>query len=314
MNITRNSINSSGKPFGTVTITNDQLLIRHDLKPELIIKDPDVIQEVLNKTDKGIKILYDNYYLGIGEIAALYEVCYANLNRRIKKIEITTGKNDKRRSTTYGRKLSEETRRKIGEKSKGRKGSGRYERTPEIREKISKGLKEYYATHEVSEETRKKLSQAWADGKYDNSPMGTGIHGYFYSIKNNRKFYYRSLLELYYLLKIEEDSSIYAFQVEPFQISLDGIHHYTPDFLINDQHIKELKPANHLNYIKEQERFELEVKSAQEYANNHNMTFEVIYDTDLGYDTRQFKRWLLNHSEIIDLYQITFDRDISNWS
>ena len=44
------------------------------------------------------------------------------------------------------------------------------------------------------------------------------------------------------------------------------------------------------------------------------MTFEVIYDTDLGYDTKQFKRWLLNHSEIIDLYQITFDRDISNWS
>lgn len=144
--------------------------------------------------------------------------------------------------------------------------------------------------------------------------MGTGIHGYFYSIKNNKKFYYRSLLELFYLIKIEEDPTIQTFQIEPFQIPLDGIHHYTPDFLLNNQHIKELKPSNHLKYIKENKRFELEIKSAQEYANKNNMTFELIYDTDLNYDTKKFKRWLLSHSEVIDLYQITFDRDISNWS
>ena len=46
--------------------------------------------------------------------------------------------------------------------------------------------KKYFQEHEVSEETRKKLSQAWIDGKYENSPMGNGIHGYFNSIKNNK--------------------------------------------------------------------------------------------------------------------------------
>lgn len=209
--------NSSGKIIGQVYIDTTQIIIKHNTKPELIITDEDVIIEVLKRTDKGIILLYDKYFLSLGEIAALYDVCYASINR--KKLPFTTKRSEGRRSSTFGTHHSEETKRKIGEKSKGRI-IPQYERTPEIREKISQGLKKYYEENEVSQETRKKLSQAWVDGKYKNSPMGTGIHGYFNSIKNNKKFYFRSLLELKYMILLEEDSEVISFQSEPFQIKL----------------------------------------------------------------------------------------------
>ena len=314
--VIRQCKNSSGKTIGEVEVLEDKIIIKHYTKPELIITDKTVIQEVKNKTLEGIKILYDEYFLVTAEIAALYDMPYSTMNReKIPKAKITTGKNAGRRNSRYGAIFSEETKRKIGEASKGRKNSGNYERTPEIREKISQGLKSYYTTHEVSKETRKKLSQAWVDGKYENSPMGTGIHGYFTSHKNNKTFYFRSLLELNYLIILEENKEVNKYQVEPFQIPLkDNIHHYTPDFLVNGQEIKELKTSKHLSYTKEDERFAEEIAAALKYANENNMTFEVIYDTDLGFETRQFKRWLLAHPEIIKLYSITFDRDISKWS
>lgn len=128
---TRKSINSSGVVFGEVVIQDDQIIIRHNTKPELIITNPDVITEVFNKTDEGIRILYDEYELMIGEIAALYGVTYSNINRiRMPKIQITSGKNTGRRNSRFGAAVSAETRQKIGEKSKGRQGCGQYERTP----------------------------------------------------------------------------------------------------------------------------------------------------------------------------------------
>ena len=306
--------NSSGKIIGTVEILQNEIIIKHNLKPELKITNLEHINLIKNKTNEGIILLYDEYYLNIAEIAALYGTSYATLNKKFKQLPIRTGKNDKRRSTTYGRKLSEETKKKIGEKSIGRQGSGQYERTAQIKEKISKGLKNYYANNEVSLETRQKLSQAWVDGKYKNSIMGRGIQGSFTSLKNNKKFHFRSLLELKYLLLIEEDSSIKYYEVEPFVIKINNIHHYTPDFLLNGKDIKELKPFNHLKYINEKERFQQEQKSAKEYAKKNNMTYEVLYDIDINFETKKFKKYLLNNPEILKKYNIFFNRDISKWS
>ena len=47
---TRKSINSSGTVFGEVIMQDNQIIIRHNTKPELIITDPAVIKEVFNKT------------------------------------------------------------------------------------------------------------------------------------------------------------------------------------------------------------------------------------------------------------------------
>ena len=55
--IIRECKNSSGKKFGQVIFDDKELLIQHDKKPELKITDPQVIQEVLNKTSLGIKQL-----------------------------------------------------------------------------------------------------------------------------------------------------------------------------------------------------------------------------------------------------------------
>lgn len=136
--IIRQCKNSSGKIIGEVEIFEDKIVIKHYTKPELTITDKAVIQEVKNKTIKGIKILYDEYFLITAEIAALYNMPYSTMNReKMPKAEVATGKNTGRRNSRYGATLSEETKRKIGEASKGRKNSGNYERTPEIREKIS---------------------------------------------------------------------------------------------------------------------------------------------------------------------------------
>ena len=307
-------INSSGKIIGKIEILLDKIIIKHNLKPELVINNLNDIKIIQEKTDEGILLLYDKYYLNIAEIAALYDVSYATLNKRFKKLPIQTGRNDKRRSTTYGKKLSEQTKRKIGEKSIGRHNSGKYERTSEIRQKISNGLKEYYSTHQISQQTKQKLSQAWVNGKYKNSPMGTGIHGYFTSIKNNKQFYFRSLLELKYLLIIEQDQTIKYYDVEPFSIKIEDNHHYTPDFLLNGQDIKELKPCDHLKYIKEQDRFNQQQQVAKQYAQKHNMTYEIIYDKDIDFESRKFKKYLLNNQQILKKYNISFDRDISKWS
>ena len=142
--------------------------------------------------------------------------------------------------------------------------------------------------------------------------MGRGYNGFFFSPKNNKRFFFRSLLELCYLIKIEEDSNIIFYDVEPFQIQLPNNHHYTPDIFLNGENLIELKPKKHLLY-EDEERFNLEVSSAEEYCKKHNLTFKIIYDEDLGFRSDKFKRWLLNNKEDLSKYQITFSsKDI--WS
>ena len=98
-------------------------------------------------------------------------------------------------------------------KSRGRKIIP-YERTEEVRQKISQSLKEYYSTHEISQETREKLSEAWTKGCYKNASIGRGCNGYFYSPKNNKNFFFRSLLELNYFIILEQDDTVINYTVE----------------------------------------------------------------------------------------------------
>lgn len=136
--IVRQCKNSSGKIIGEIHILENEIIIKHYTKPELRITDDTVIQEVKNKTLKGVKILYDEYFLTTAEIAALYDMPYSTMNRqKIPEAGVVTGKNAGRRNSRYGATFSEETKRKIGEASKSRKNSGNYIRTPEIRRKIS---------------------------------------------------------------------------------------------------------------------------------------------------------------------------------
>ena len=273
---------------------------------------------IKEKNNEGIVQLYDDYYLTIGEIASLYNISYYSMWLKIQKLPIKTNKKEGRRNSSYGKHFSEERKNNISKsligKTTGRKS---YERTPEIKEKISNSLKKYYMNNKVSESTRKKLSQAWAEGKYKNAKMGRGIQGYFYSYKMNKDMYFRSLLELSYLIYLEENEQIYKYEIEPFQIQLNynnEIHHYTPDFLVNNQILIELKPYNHLSYTKENERFTEEIKSAKEYCQNNNLIYKIIYDVDINFESQKFQRLLRNNPNIIDKYNIRFNKPIEEWS
>ena len=303
--------NSSGKIIGNIVETEEGFVITNSPKPDLLINDKDLISKIKNRDESAFPVLWNEYTLLIGEIAALYGKVYATTRKHLQKMGIDTNSHAGRRNSSYGREFSEERKKKIGEKSRGRKIIP-YERTPEIKEKISQGLKKYYSEHEVSLETRQKLSDAWARGCYDHSPMGRGYSGYFYSLKNNADFYFRSFLELAYLLILEKEESVQYYEVEPFKIRLSNNHFYTPDVLINGKLIIELKPSKHLNY-EDKDRWNLEQKGIEEFCVEHNYDYEVIYDDYIGFDSVQFKRWYLNNQDELTQYNIRLSREVV-WS
>ena len=300
---------STGKIIGKIEITENAIIIHHFSKPLLVIEDNLPLLELIkNKDESGFIELFEKYTLLIGEIAALYGMTYSTTRKHLIKMGIKTKSNAGRRNSSYGRTFSEERKRKIGEASRGRK-IPQYERTPEIRNKISEGLKKYYATHEISDETRAKLSEAWVRGCYSTAKMGRGYSGFFYSKKNDRDFFFRSLLELSYIIFLEEEDWVETFSVEPFQIKLPNGHHYTPDILINGTKVVELKPSKHLTW-EDEERWNIEIEYAVAYCVAHNYDFEIVYDTDIDFDTRSFKRWLLS-SDALSKYNIRLTRELT---
>lgn len=302
---------SKGKIVGKIENSNGIIKINNYSKPEFIITDNNIIQQILNKDEQCFETLYNEYTLTIGEIAALFGIAYATARKHLIANGFNTNSHAGRRNSSYGKTFSEERRQHIGEKSRGRKIIP-YERTPEIREKISQSLKKYYSKHPVSEETKQKLSDAWKRGCYENSPMGRGYNGYFFSIKNQRDMHFRSLLELYYYLQLEQDESVYCYKEEPFIIKLPNNHRYIPDLIVNETKVIELKPENHLNWESE-ERFNLEMNGAKQYCSSHNFDFQVVYDTEIGFESVKFKRWYLNHQDELTQYNIRLSREVI-WS
>lgn len=303
--------NSSGKIIGEI-IWEDEIIIKNNSKPEFIISDTQIIERIKEKDLDTIVFLYDELTLTVAEIAALYGVCYSNMNKKIKQLPVKTQKKSGRRNSSYGATFSKERKENISKSLTGRKLTYIYERTPEIREKISKSLKEYFKQNGVSEETRQKLSDAWKRGYYKNSPMGRGIQGFMYSIKNEKTFFFRSLLELKFFIDLENNEKVMSYSVEPFQMTLENNHHYTPDVLINNEFLIELKSRKNVQLYENKERFEMEQKSATEYCQKHNLSFQVVYDDEIGFETRKYKKFLKDNLDIIEKYQINFKKDI--WS
>ena len=243
--------NSSGKIIATIIITNNKIYIDNYSKPILQIEDSELIKKINNKENEGIIELYDKYTLLIGEIAALYDEQYYKINKKIlsfyKQNLLKTFSKSGRRNSSFGLTFSEERKKKISEKTMGRK-STTYVRTKQIKEKISNTLKQGHKEGRIVV-NKEKISQAWVDGKYKNAKMGRGIQGFFHSLKNHRKkgdIYFRSLLELKFLLLVENDDRVFDINMEPFCIKLDNNFHYLPDCLINNKYLIEIKPQAHL--------------------------------------------------------------------
>ena len=304
---------SSGKVIGYVDIVDNKIIIHNDKKPELIIEDDELL-EAIKKEDRSnsiIKKMYDEYYLGVGEIAALYNVCYANMNRQTKQITFETKKNEDRRNPSYRVNFSQERRDKISKALKEGHANGTikpsyYERTPEIREKISNSLKEYFKEH--PQDPAPHINN-WKNGVYDNVDFHIGIGGTFYSHKNKKTFNFRSLLELAYCLMLEKDDSIKKYEYEALRIECENGHIYTPDIFINDELIVELKPKKYVEKVKGiKPKVMYKKEQAEKYCKEHNLTYKIVYDEDIDYESDKFKRYLNSHPDIMSYYKITINQ------
>ena len=297
--------NSSGKTFGEVEITKNEIIIQHYKKPKLIIDDKNIIAAIEEQNLECILVLYDEYELCIGEIAALYHYKYHQMNNLINNLRPKTSKSYGRRNSSFGQTFSDERIRHLSESHKGIVPVG-YERTPEIRQKIADTLIAKYASGEIWNDP-KKFSEAWARGCYKDAKMGRGIQGYMFSVKNQQDIYFRSLLELNYFILFEQNEQVEYYEVEPFQIKMSGDSHYTPDALINNKYLIEIKPSDHLNYT-DNTRFEEEVSAAKQYCESNHLKYIVLYDTDINFKTTRYKTFLRNRPDIIEQFNIRFNK------
>ena len=95
--IIRPCLNSAGKQFGQIIFCENQITIENNSKPVLILNDKKLLHNLYNKDEETIRFLYDNFCLCIGEIAAIYDLSYTVTNKKLKKLNPTSGKNDGRR-------------------------------------------------------------------------------------------------------------------------------------------------------------------------------------------------------------------------
>jgi hypothetical protein len=305
INMKRNIKNSSGKITGYTEINNDIIVINNHGKPILKLNDVQVLNDIQNDTltEDVILMLYDDYTLSIGEIASIYNRCYSNINKIIKHLNTKTSKHQGRRNRAYGHKVSTEQSTKMSISLRGRQAP-HYERTTEIRNKTSKSLKHYF---KENPQNGNKQSNAWANGVYDNVDFKHGIAGHFTSLKTKQIIRFRSLLELCYLLQIEEDNNITSYTYEQIKIHMDNDRIYTPDLFLNNHTLIELKPKKYVERVKGvKEKVAYKKSQAIKYCNKHGYEYKIIYDEDLNFDSRSFKRYIKNNKDIVDKYHITF--------
>ena len=297
--------NSSGKIFGEVKVAENEIIVQHYKKPKLIIDDKNIIEAIEQQNLEYVLTLYDEYELCIGEIATLYRYKYHQMNNLINNLRPKTSKSCGRRNSSFGQTFSDERIQHMSESHKGVVPVG-YERTPEIRQKIADTLIAKYASGEIWNDP-KKFSDAWARGCYKDAKMGRGIQGYMFSVKTQTDIYFRSLLELNYFILFEQNEQVEYYEVEPFQIKLSGDSHYTPDALINNKYLIEIKPRDHLNYT-DNTRFEEEVSTAKQYCKDNHLEYIVLYDTDINFKTTRYKTFLRNRPDIIEQFNIRFNK------
>ena len=174
----------------------------------------------------------------------------------------------------------------------------------EIKEKIRQGVKKAIDEGRLNESSNAK--KGWINQKFANINFKRGIGGYITSHKIHKRFFFRSLLELCYIIMLEEDPEIISYNYEPFQITCDDGSLYTPDFQIGND-IIELKSYSFIYKQKGeiQEKFEYKKSQAEKYCAEHELNYKVIFDIDIGFDSKRFKH-VLKETNYIQKYNIEF--------
>lgn len=311
--------NSSNKQIGTIEVLADKIIITDSKsgRLNLTIVDSQIVKWAQNpQYNESILIkLYDEFYLRIGEIAALSDVLYHRANKWLSQLPLTTTKSSGRRNASYNTTFSKERRQHLREgqqrftqqlKETGQKRFV-YIRTPEIKQRISEGVKKAQLEGRALP-PREVAILGWKNGKFDQVDFKRGIGGFIYSYKNKRDIFFRSLFELFYLLLLEQDDNVLEYIYEPFVITCDDGTHYRPDLQVGTIVI-ELKSYDYI--YKQggeiQKRFEYKKNQAIKYCKKKGLTYKVIFDKDYNFKSDKYKHWLQNHKDIIETYHIRFN-------
>lgn len=300
--------NSSKKIVGEISFSPNKINIHHYKKPLLEITDISIINKIYQGEDEQtLQKLYDDYTLLVSEVACLYNISYTRANKWFKSLPLKTTAKAGRRNSSYGKIFSKQRIQKI---VNGRKDDRKQRKGCSISKeqclKISQTLKKKHKNGEIKI-NRDKIREAWKQGRYENVDFGHGIGGYITSKKIKKRFFFRSLLELKYILLLEKNNAIFYYKYEKLKIPCNDGSYYTPDFIINNINVIELKSKK---YIFSNEtiykRFIYKKQQAEEYCNNNNLNYKVVFDEDIGFESKKMKRFLVNNPELIKEYQITF--------
>lgn len=319
--IKNNVFTSAGKVIGEVILDDGIIKVNNFKKPPIIeISDKKIIS-IFNSKIVNVDIaleLYNDYNLLVGEIAAIFGVFYSHLFHKIRHLKKASPK-EGRRNSSYSRKFSDKHCKaiSIGNKEHYVKYGPRkneYERTPEIREKIRRGVKKAVEEGRLDESANSR--KGWKNGKFNNVNFKKGIGGYITSKKINKRFFFRSLLELYYIINyLEYNNSVITYDYEPFQIKCGNGSLYTPDFIINNKYVKELKSYKFI--YKQggeiQRKFEYKKSQAEDYCKKHNLEYEVIFDKDINFKSDVFKHELKD-LKYVEEFKIEFLQPERVWS
>lgn len=132
-----------------------------------------------------------------------------------------------------------------------------------------------------------------------------------------KTFYFRSLLELFYIIfYLEENNEIITYLVEPIKIKCDNGSTYTPDILINNTTIIELKAKRFIEkQPKIKEIFMYKVNQAQIYCKKNNLNYKIVFDEDINFNYKTLIHKLKDNDEyFLKKYNIIFNEPNRVWS
>jgi len=193
---------------------------------------------------------------------------------------------------TYSYFSKEERTKKFSSNASGFKHC----QSKEVRKKINQTMSKKYKGEgnpffgkKHSEESKKKMSEMkaklLAEGKIQITKSSFGRKGWYFSRKNNEKFYHDSALELMRMEQLDADNTVIKWtKRHGIKIKLKNDRNFVPDFLIekNDGSIILEETKGYDPY------YEYKKEAMKKYCEKNNFVFNWIDQSDM----KGYREWL----------------------